>query len=361
MRLVKTTQVAVRVPADWESAAPRFPVVGLDPRPGPAGRPTFRPDPRPPYHALVTNRALLIYNPAARGAPRLERLRAAAQGVPEWEIQVESTAEPGQGTKLAREGAGQGLDAVVACGGDGTVNEVANGLAGSTTALAVVRGGTANVWAKEVRIPKDPARALRLLAEGETRTVDLGRASAIGGSASGGGDRYFLCMAGVGFDAAIVRALSGGLKRRFGAASYVLGGFRLSLSYRVSEAELLADVEALSGKLYWLMLGNTRNYGGLLNIAHLAKADDGLLELLLLRRGGPLRLAWLLPWVLLRRHHRRTDVVYREVKSLDVRTPELPVQIDGEYLGETPMRFEVAPAALRVIVPRGLRTPLFAD
>jgi diacylglycerol kinase (ATP) len=297
----------------------------------------------------VAKRALLIYNPAARGVPKLERLRAAAGGVAGWEIVIEQTTAARHATELARQAASQGLDVAIACGGDGTVNEVANGLASSTTALAVVRGGTANVWAKEIHVPKNPARALRLLAGGETRTIDLGRA----------GGRLFLCMAGIGFDGAIVRELSGGAKKRLGAASYIVGGFRCALRYRAADAELIADAEALSRKLYWLMLGNTRNYGGVLNLTHLAKADDGRLELLLLERGGILELAWLAFWVLLKRHHRRAHVLYRTVTTLDVVTAGLPVQIDGEYLGETPLRFEVAPAALRVIVPRGLKSPLF--
>jgi YegS/Rv2252/BmrU family lipid kinase len=244
-----------------------------------------------------------------------------------------------------------GLDAVVASGGDGTVNEVANGLATSATPLAVVRGGTANVWAKEIGVPRKAAAALALLSEGEVREVDLGRA----------GERYFLLMAGAGFDAAIVREMTGGgLKKRFGAASYIASGLRLALRYRAVEAEIIVEDEQLWTPLYWLMLGNTRNYGGVLDLAHMARADDGRLELLVLQRGGVLRLGWLALWALLKRHERRAHVLHRSVTSLEVRTAGLPVQADGEYLGETPMRFDIAPGALRVIVPRGPGTPLFS-
>jgi YegS/Rv2252/BmrU family lipid kinase len=309
----------------------------------------------------MTKRALAIFNPVARGAPPIERVREAIGALGGWETELRSTEAPGHAIELAREAAARGLDAVVACGGDGTVNEVANGLAGSPTALAVVRGGTANVWAKEARLPKDPAAAVRLLAEGELRTIDLGRASAAGGSASGAGDRYFLLMAGVGFDAMIVHRTSGALKRRLGAAAYLLQGLRCALTYRTVQAELSADGEPQSDGLYWLLLGNTRSYAGVLNLTHQAKADDGRLDLCLLRRGGLLRLAWLTPWVLLRRHHRRAHVLYQQVTSLEVTTPGLPVQVDGEYLTETPLRFEVAPGALRVVVPRGARNPLFRE
>ncbi len=293
----------------------------------------------------MTKRALVVYNPVARGAPPLDRLRAAAGSLDGWEALVETTDAPGHATAFAGEAARHGYDAVVACGGDGTVSEVANGLARSTTALAVVRGGTANVWAREARLPKRVDAALRLLDQGEVRTIDLGLA----------GERYFLLMAGVGFDAAIVRDVSQGLKRRLGAAAYLLHGAQRAFTYRSQPADLVAEGVSLPDGLYWLLLGNTRNYAGVLDITHLARADDGLLDLCLLRKGGPLRLAWLAPWVLLRRHHRRPEVLYRQLTSFDVRTPGLPVQVDGEYLGETPLRFEVAPAALRVVVPRGLR------
>lgn len=294
---------------------------------------------------------MLIHNPAARGAPPIERLLAALDSLSGWETALEVTSGPGEATALAESAAEQATEVVVASGGDGTVNEVVNGLAGSKTALAVVRGGTANVWAKEVRLPKRPDEAVRLLDESETRTIDLGRA----------GDRYFLLMAGVGFDAAIVLDVSGAVKRRLGAASYVLHGLKLGLSYRARDADMSADGEALSGPLYWLLLGNTRNYGGLLDLHPKARADDGELDLMLMRRGGLIRLGLLLPSVLLGRHQERASIHYRRLASLDVRTPGLPVHVDGEYVGETPMRFEVAPAALRVVVPRGLESPLFGS
>jgi len=298
----------------------------------------------------MAKRALMVCNPISRGVPDGDVLRAAAVAVPGWQIDIESTRAAGHAIELARAAAARGYDAVVACGGDGTVNEVANGVARSQTPLAVVRGGTANVWAKEIGVPKQPARALRLLASGETRAVDLGLA----------GERYFLLMAGVGFDAAIVRDLSSAAKRRFGAAAFVLSGLRRAIGYRAADAELVADGESLSGRLHWALLGNTRSYGGLLNIFDRARLDDGRLDLLLLREAGLGRLLWLLPFVLLHRHRSRAHLLAREVTSFNVATAGLPVQIDGEYLGETPLSFSVAPSALRVIVPPGLRSLLFS-
>ncbi|MEX0786664.1 MAG: diacylglycerol kinase family protein, partial [Dehalococcoidia bacterium] len=295
----------------------------------------------------MTKRALLILNPAARNAPPIEKLQDAIDGLDGWEVALEQTNGPGHATALAAGAAKGELDVVIACGGDGTVNEVVNGLAGSRTALAVVRGGTANVWAKEARLPKDASAAIRLVAEGEERVVDLGRAN----------ERYFLLMAGVGLDAAIVRDVSPTWKRRIGAAAYLLHGISVARRYQDVEAELLPG---LSGNLCWLLVANVRNYAGLVELALHAQVDDGKLDVCLLRKGGLRRLAWLAPWVVLRRHDRRAHVEYRQQESLDVATPGLPVQLDGEYAGETPMRFEVAPGALRVIVPRGQRRPIFS-
>jgi YegS/Rv2252/BmrU family lipid kinase len=299
----------------------------------------------------VTKRALLIYNPAARRAPDTARLATAAAAVHGWEVTLQPTDAAGHATALAARASADAFDAVVACGGDGTVNEVANGLASSSTALAVIRGGTANVWAKEIGVRKGPEAALRLLTDGEVRAIDLGRA----------GERYFVCMAGVGFDAAIVREmLTSSAKQRVGAAAYVWTGFRLVSRYKPGIAELQFDGETTSSPLFWLMVANSRNYGGVLDIAHMAKIDDGRLESLLLRQGGLWTLAKLLPLVFLKRHHRGQMVVHRSIESLEVRTEGLPVQLDGEYAGETPLRFTVADGALRVLVPAGLHSPLFS-
>ena len=124
----------------------------------------------------MTRRALFIANPVARGLPSSGKLEMAAAWLESqgWGTALEMTAGKGHATALSRGAAEWGYDVVVACGGDGTINEIANGLRGSDTALAVVRGGTANVWAKEVGVPRDPLSAVRLVSEGRRRRMDLG-------------------------------------------------------------------------------------------------------------------------------------------------------------------------------------------
>jgi len=321
----------------------------------------------------MVNNARLISNPVSRGAPSLERLKSAVAGIEGWEISISETGSAGHATELALVAAAQNADAVIACGGDGTVNEVANGLAGSSTPMGVVRGGTANVWAKEAGVPRRPADALQLLATGDRRSIDLGRIRALPaqhpdsgdapadmpGAEQDNGARYFLLMAGIGFDAAIVRQASGALKQRLGATAYLLQGVRSLLSHRAETVDLEVDGVTERASLYWLLLGNTRSYAGVVNLTHQASAVDGKLDFCLVERGGPARFAWLAPWVLLRRHAGRAYVQYRTVESLEVRTPGLPVQIDGEYLTETPVNIDIVRHALRVIVPAELDSPLF--
>jgi diacylglycerol kinase (ATP) len=295
-------------------------------------------------------RGRIVYNPISRNAPRREKLLAAARSAaPAWEIDLMETESPGHAVELARDAKQAGMSAVFACGGDGTVNEVVNGLVGSACALGVLRGGMGDVFAREVGIPRQPERALKLQLSGDRRRFDLGKA----------GERYFLLMAGIGFDATVVRAVPVGAKRRLGSTSYALWGARLLVGYRPEQTKLTLDGEPLQAELFWALLGNTRSYGGIIDITAEALVDDGMLDAYLFFGRGlgwearsALRLA-------LKRQDGAQGVEFRRLREMSIETPGLPVQADGEYLGETPMRFGVEPAALDVLLPRGRGRELF--
>ena len=302
-------------------------------------------------------RASIIYNPVARNAPRRERLLAATARLRDegWEIDLLSTEGPVHAVDLAKAAAAAGSRVVFSCGGDGTLNEVVNGLAGTEATLAVIRGGTGNVFAKEVGVAKDPERALRVLTDGEERRFDLGVAgpSAGSGGASGRGGRYFLLMAGVGFDGSVVRRVPERPKRLLGTTSYVLWGAAEALRFRSRRTEIRLDGETRECELYWLLVGNTRSYGGVVDVTFRAVADDGLLDAYVFAGRG-------LPWVVrtgariaLRRQDGAAGVSFQRARRVEVLSPGLHVQADGEYFGETPMTFSVAPRALRVLLPRG--------
>ncbi len=296
--------------------------------------------------------ALLIRNPVTRHAiddATLARVLAVARDAG-WQIDAVATERAGHATALARDAAARGVDVIVVHGGDGTLNEAANGIAGTGAALAVLRGGTANVWAKETHCAKDPVAAMRAIVTGRRRRIDLGRANG----------RYFLLMAGIGLDAAVVPRAGARMKRRFGALAYIIAGVMTALRTKAWPAQTTIDGDDSERSLYWMLAGNTRSYGGIVRITHRAVADDGLLDIALMRRGGVLRLIADGVRVLLRRHDRSPNVHYVRARCVDITTPGIPVQLDGESHGATPLRIEVAPLALAVIVPADLRSPLFS-
>jgi YegS/Rv2252/BmrU family lipid kinase len=295
-------------------------------------------------------RACIVYNRFARNAPPIERLRAAADTVgPAWQIDILTTDGPGHATLLAREAAASGARAVFACGGDGTANEVVNGLAGSDCALGVLRGGMGNVFAKEVGISRRPERALQQQLNGDRRRFDLGKA----------GERYFLLMAGVGLDAEVVRAVPNGLKHRLGSTSYALWVLKLLPGYRPTRAHLQIDGETSDTNLFWLLLGNTRSYGGIIDITSKALANDGQLDAYVFEGHGFAWEALTALKLLLRRQDGSRGVSFQRLRQLSIETPGLAVQADGEYLGQTPLTFSVEPAALDVLLPKGRGQELF--
>lgn len=308
----------------------------------------------------MRKRALLLVNPVARGSPSVEKLRLAVAWLEaqSWEAKLTLTERRGHAVELAAAAAAAGYDVVVACGGDGTINEVANGLAGSDSALAVIRGGTANVWAKEVRIPRDPVEAVRLVVDGQRRRIDLGLAEPAAGA---GGQRFFLLMAGVGLDGYIVSRIPEDLKQRLGATAYILHGLREGLRFHCLETTLVIDGESMTLPLYWLLVANTRSYGGVINVAHRAVADDGLLDVYAFQGHG-IRQAMLHGLrVLAHRHDDAARVVHRRARSIELPgLPDLEAQVDGDSLDFVPRYLRVVPGALTVVVPRTLESPLFA-
>jgi len=295
--------------------------------------------------------ALLIRNPVARrrlSGAQLASIATIARDAG-WTLDVVATECAGDATRIARDAAARNVDVVIVHGGDGTLNEAINGLAGTDTAVAVLRGGTANVWAKETQCAKDPVRSMRAIVTGVRRRVDLGRA----------GDRYFLLMCGVGLDASIVNAVGSRIKRWLGAAAYVAVGIAQALRARTWPVDMTIDGDASERALYFMLVSNTRLYGGVARIAHRAVADDGELDVVLMRRGGVLNLIRDGVRVLVRRHERSPNVRYTRARAVELMTAGIPVQVDGEAAGETPLRIEIAPLALAVVVPADLRSPLF--
>jgi len=301
-------------------------------------------------------RLLLVSNTNAHRVTAYGRDVIARALAAEFKLDEVQTARPGDAIDLAREAALDGIDVVAALGGDGTVNEVANGLVGSDAALAIVPAGMANVFARSLGIPADPVEATGWLLEharDAPRQVSLGRA----------GDRYFLVSCGVGFDAAIVREVERRqlLKRRAGDWFFVWTGLRvffrgydrrrphLSLSWGPAEDEHRDG-------LFLAIVQNTSPYTFLRSRA-LRLCPDAELEAGL----DCMALDSLKTRVALRvvgsafrsgRHERFRHVTYvPDRRRFEVSSqPPLPVQVDGEYIGEHELLvIESAPSVLNVL------------
>lgn len=290
-------------------------------------------------------RALVVFNPTAGQAAALENALHEACAVwrdAGWTVDLRPTEGPADATRIAREAAAQGYDVVVAAGGDGTVNEVVNGLAGTPTALGVLPVGTVNVWVREIGIPLQPRAAAEALLHAERRLIDLGKA----------GERYFLLMASLGFDATVTATVRSDHKRWLGAFAYVVQGVKIAFHFQGVRARLRIDGKKLHGRFLMIVIGNSQLYGGVVKLTADALIDDGLLDVCVIKgstlRGAPLRM-----WSILRRSHRADPYIayYRARHVTCVTSKPFDVQVDGDHIGSTPMSFEVAPGALVALMP----------
>ena len=302
------------------------------------------------------DKATVVYNPNSRNAPQPKRLDEAALALADdgWDVDVVPTEGSGHATVLAQEAASAGASVVFACGGDGTINEVLNGLIGTPTALGVIRAGMGDVFAKEIGVPRRPEDAMRVLLTGHKERFDLGVIETENAS------RYFLCMAGAGFDADVERRVPRGAKRALGSTAYALWGVADLRRHRATPVQLNIDGEPHEADLYWLLVGNTRSYGGIVDITAQAAVDDGQLDAYIFAGQGPMWLASTALRLAVRRPEGGRGVSFQKVQRLELMTPGLPLQADGEYLGESPARISVAPACLDVLMPDGKGMKLFS-
>lgn len=259
-----------------------------------------------------------------------------------WNIRLEPTQHPGHATLLARRASREGTGVIVACGGDGTLNEVVNGVVGAETAVAMLPLGTTNVWARCTGVPRDLSGAVRLLEEGVRKTVDVGLA----------GERYFLQMAGMGWDGEVVRRMGGARKGRWGLAKYALYAVRTGWNLRPIAVDMRVDDEQIHGRALMAVWGNTPLYGNMFFLTPRAEADDGLLDLCVFFGGGRRDLLRHLFNVLLHRHECSHGAASRRTREVLLRMEgPAPFQVDGEYVGQAPERITVVPRALTVILP----------
>jgi YegS/Rv2252/BmrU family lipid kinase len=276
-----------------------------------------------------------------------------------WSVDIQETEKPGDGIVLARTAAREGYDAVIVAGGDGTINEAVNGLAGTQTALGVLPVGTGNMWAKQLGVPTytlaHPMRlreAVASLAEGTVRLVDLGQVS----------DRYFLCWAGIGLDAQVTTEMEPRTRqtKRLGALPYAIAIVLVAREFKGVRTQVTIDGSIVRGRTLLVLVSNIRQYIGRLNVAPRARLDDGLLDVFVFKGlGFPYAMRHLIK-IVSQRYLQDPKVVHRQAREIEVTTEwATPVQVDGDPIGTTPVRLQVVPRALRVVVPPGAPPDLF--
>jgi YegS/Rv2252/BmrU family lipid kinase len=276
-----------------------------------------------------------------------------------WCVQLVETDAGGDATRIAEQAARTNCDAVFAVGGDGTVNEVLNGLLDSNAALGVLPYGTANVWAKEMGLPlNDLAGAARLQLDAQPTVIDVGEARG-----EKFGPRAFVLWCSIGFDAQITHEIEPqrALKRRLGASMFWLVGLRAAFTFRGQRAKITIDGKTRRRRVLMAVASNAQLYGGLVRLSPDARVDDGDLNLAVFLGTGALTTGWHLVRVFLGLHRRAPDVEHHTARSISVRGPRLPVQLDGEPMGTTPVEITIRPDALRVLVPPHANRALFSN
>lgn len=283
---------------------------------------------------------LVIFNPAARSEKARDTFTT-IERLPNCTMQP--TTATGDARRFAAAAVEQGCRIVVAAGGDGTINEVVNGLAGSEVALGVLPVGTMNVFANEMGLPAgDLARCWEIISAGHTRTIDLAKAN----------DQYFVQLAGVGLDAQIVEATSWESKKSFGPLSYVLSAAQIAGR---KPPQLFVDADGGTREGSFVLIGNGRYYGGPFKFFMDARYDDGKLDVLIFKNLGYLDIARYLGSMLMGTHTDLKDVEYFQTESAHVRSAQdVPVEVDGEVVAKLPVTFRISSKKLKVLVAEAL-------
>ncbi len=296
----------------------------------------------------------VVFNPAARGE-KARRLHGFLKQL-EGQCSLHPTEAAGHATELAAQLARSGTTTVVAAGGDGTVNEVINGLAADLRLLPGVRlgllpVGTMNVFARELGVPLQWDKAWEVVCHGREHRVDLPYVE--WGGQIGARRRYFAQLGGAGLDSRAIALVSWRQKKLLGPVAYVLAGIRAALT-RVGRVRVECQSPQISAEGELILVGNGRLYGGSFELFSGASLEDGLLDIRVFPKAGFFQ-AVRVGCQLLRRGRSASaaETCFRSPEFTLSCPDPLPFELDGENVGFLPARFRIMPRLLRVLVPAG--------
>lgn len=295
---------------------------------------------RPPRNIQVIANPSAGRGKASRAARRL--IRALEQrGLP---FELHTTQGRGHAEELARSAVEQGAEVVLACGGDGTLHEAAQALAHSATALAPLPAGRCNDFCRSLGRGLGPEQMAQALLNGQDRVLDLARVNG----------RVYCTVGAVGFDAEVTRYVDQMRSPLWGKPAYIYAVLRVLSSYQFPEVRLTWDEGEYEGPILMAAVANTPTYGNAIRIAPEARADDGLLDVCLVRPAGFFRVMGLLPTVLKGQHGGLPEVSFLRTRRISLESSRpVPMWADGEPVTSSPLSVQIEPQALRVLLPAG--------
>ncbi|MBI3854655.1 MAG: hypothetical protein HY293_03065 [Planctomycetes bacterium] len=299
----------------------------------------------------MRDRIKIIVNPVS-GRGKAARLANAVTDLLRRQgctVDLQPTQKGGDARRLAAGAAG--FAALAATGGDGTVNEVLNGLPDvGAPPLAMLPSGTANVLAKELRLPRSPEGLARVLREGREKVWDLGIERVSG--------RKFLLFASIGYDAHVVHVFHAARTGPIRMWQYVYWGLKSILEYSVPRISVEIDGVRLTSEAAWVTISNVPSYGGPLVFTPRARPDNQSFEVMVQHarcKRDVVRMFWaaILGW-LTGYEYRMGDVTFHTAKRVRLTSTDgrpVPIQVDGDPAGRLPGDFEIVPGGIKVLAP----------
>jgi len=288
---------------------------------------------------------VLIFNPTAKNASGRKIAKAShflrSRG---YKAEILFTEQKGHAESLAREAVKESPSLIIAAGGDGTFNEIVNGVAGSEIPMAILPLGTTNVLAKELGLPETVNDAMEVAVRGIPKTVSIGKISITCHSSLV--TRYFLLMAGIGFDGEAVFGINETLKKISGKGAYIFSGFKTLSVFNPDKLILDMDGKTYTG--YSVIISKVAKYGGNFKITPDARLTDPFFYVCLFKGKRRLDILRYVTGIVAGKHLGFRDVEYVRAKNIDVEG-DAHIQIDGDYFGRSPARIEVVPDTVRLV------------
>ncbi|MCI0442404.1 diacylglycerol kinase family lipid kinase [bacterium] len=288
-------------------------------------------------------RGFLIYNPGAGQAQKSEtEVSEVVQEFEKYDINItpSPTFPDVSILDMVKDLVQQSPDVLVGWGGDGTIHEVVNGMYGADIPVGLIPGGTANLLARELNIGHDIKEAVRIIGEGKTTQISLGRAN----------KKLFLLMVGIGFDSAVIRNVDLHLKRKVGYLAFGLAAIRTAIDYKYPKITI--KVNGSEKECVFAVICNAREYAAFFRLAPDADISDEYLYIVLFKDAGLGSLIRYGIYAWQSRHLELKSVESLRASRIEANgSEEVWVQADGELIGYLPMKFEIIPRALKVFCP----------